>query len=80
MNEGEGHIYHFLGRREKRTQSSISNKFIIPELPGRLNESELDPRNLTVRQEAGCGLTRASIPHTLETSEEDRGHRSRKAS
>jgi len=31
MNEGEGDIYHFPWGREKRSQSSISNKFIVPE-------------------------------------------------
>ena len=35
-NEGEGHIYRFpLG--EEATQSSISNKFIVPESDARLD-------------------------------------------
>ena len=36
-DEGEGHIYRFPVGREKPRQSSIFNKFIIPELDRRRN-------------------------------------------
>jgi hypothetical protein len=49
--EGEGHIYRFPAGREKQHQSSISNKFIVPELRYVIDgRSEPDAANLPARR------------------------------